>query len=67
MTKLLDYFQTDFGTMTTSDWVGLTMTVIVFLSMMAAYIYVLHPKNAKRLNSYGEIPLNDDLLNRGGR
>jgi len=52
--------------MTTSDWVGLTMTIVFFVLMLTAYAYVLNPKNAKRLNSYGDIPMNDDRLERGG-
>ncbi|MDH5543831.1 MAG: cbb3-type cytochrome c oxidase subunit 3 [Nitrospinota bacterium] len=66
MIKIKDFFQTDFGAMTTSDWVGLTMTIVFFVLMLTAYAYVLNPKNAKRLNSYGDIPMNDDRLERGG-
>jgi len=65
--KLKEYFHTDFGAMTSSDWVGLTMTVVFFVLMATAYIYVLNPKNAKRLNSYGAIPMDDEKLERGGK
>ncbi len=53
--------------MTASDYVGLAMTIIVFLLMAAAYLYAFHPKNREKLNSYGDIPLRDDLHERGGK
>ena len=65
MTSIIEFFQTDFSAMTASDYVGLAMTIIIFLAMAAAYVYAFHPKNKERFNSYGDIPLNEDLIEKG--
>ena len=46
--------------MTTSDWVGMSITVVVFLLMVALYVYVLRPKNRDKLESHRNIPMDDD-------
>ncbi len=60
MSSLVDYFQTDWETMTTTDWVGTILTVVIFLLMVGLYVYVLRPKNRERLESYKHIPTDDD-------
>lgn len=60
MSKLKEYFYTDWEAMTASDWVGLVITVVVFLLMVALYVYVLRPKNREKLESQRFIPMDED-------
>ncbi|MEW7980714.1 MAG: cbb3-type cytochrome c oxidase subunit 3 [gamma proteobacterium symbiont of Phacoides pectinatus] len=60
MSNLADYFHTDWEAMTTSDWVGMIITVVIFLLMVVAYVYVLRPSNKEKLESYKHIPMDDD-------
>ena len=60
MSKLKEYFYTDWEAMTTSDWVGMILTVVVFLLMVALYVYVLRPKNREKLESQRFIPMDED-------
>ena len=46
--------------MTTSDWIGMILTVVVFLLMVALYVYVLRPKNREKLESQRFIPMDED-------
>lgn len=62
MNKLNEYFHTDWGAMTQHDWIGLIMTILVFLVMVGLYAYVLHPSNKERLEAHRNIPLDDDQL-----
>jgi cytochrome c oxidase cbb3-type subunit 4 len=55
-----DYFHTDWEAMTTSDWVGLIMTVVTFLLMIGAYFYAFRPKNRDKLEKNRFIPMDDD-------
>lgn len=47
--------------MTATDWVGLIVTVITFFLMLGLYLYVLAPKNKERIESYRNIPLDDEV------
>ena len=60
MDSLKQYFQTDWSAMTLHDWLGLGITIVVFLFMIALYVYVLHPSNKQKLESYRHIPLDED-------
>jgi len=51
--------------MTTNDWVGVILTVVVFLVILAAYVYALYPKNRESLEAQRFIPLDDDQLDAG--
>ncbi len=51
MTKLAEYLQTDWASMTLHDWIGTIMTVMVFLLMVGLYVWVFHPKNKGRFES----------------
>lgn len=53
--------------MTSSDWVGLIMTVVVFFLMIALYVYALHPSNREKLEAQRFIPLDEDRLDTEGR
>ncbi len=67
MTSLQEYFQTDWAAMTSNDWVGLIMTVVVFFLMIAIYVYALHPSNREKLEAQRFIPLDEDRLDTEGR
>ena len=60
MNKLLDYFHTDWGAMTLHDWLGLGITIVVFIVMVALYVYIFHPSNKDRLEAQRNIPLDDE-------
>jgi len=56
----MEYFHTDWAAMTTNDWIGTILTVVIFLLMVVAYVYALRPKNRKMLEDQRFIPLDDD-------
>jgi len=58
--SLEEYFHTDWGAMTATDWVGTTITVVVFLLMVGLYVYVLRPKNREKLEIHRDIPVSED-------
>jgi cytochrome c oxidase cbb3-type subunit 4 len=58
--SLVEYFHTDWEAMTTNDWIGLIITVVVFLLMIVAYFQVFRPKNRDRLESKKHIPFEED-------
>jgi cytochrome c oxidase cbb3-type subunit 4 len=60
VTKLQEYFNTDWEAMTGTDWFGLVFTVVVFLLMVGLYVWVLNPKNKDDLESHRSMPLEDD-------
>ena len=60
MNSLKEYFHTDWEAMTTNDWIGTILTVVVFLLMVGLYVYVLRPKNRDRLESKRFLPLDDE-------
>ena len=65
MSNLKEYFYTDWAAMTTTDWVGTILTVVIFLLMVGLYVYVLRPKNRDKFESNKYIPVDDDQMNRG--
>ncbi|MCF6209837.1 MAG: cbb3-type cytochrome c oxidase subunit 3 [Gammaproteobacteria bacterium] len=67
MTSLQEYFYTDWAALTSNDWVGLIMTVVVFFLMIAIYVYALHPSNREKLEAQRFIPLDEDRLDTEGR
>lgn len=63
MSNLKEYFHTDWAAMTLNDWIGMVLTVVIFLLMIGAYVYVFHPKNKERLESQRHIlPDEDDRI-----
>jgi len=62
-----DYFRTDWAAMTHNDWIGLIMTVAIFIVMIAIYVYALHPSNREKLEAQRFIPLDDDRLDSEGK
>jgi len=37
--------------MTTNDWIGTILTVVIFVAMVVAYFQVFRPKNKEKLES----------------
>jgi cytochrome c oxidase cbb3-type subunit IV len=65
VSSLADYFHTDWEAMTTSDWVGMIVTVVIFLLMVGVYLYALRPKNRDSLEALRFIPLDNEELDNG--
>lgn len=67
MTKLMEYFHTEWALMTLNDWLGVAYTVLGLLAMVVVYVMVLHPKNKEAYNSQSDMALRDgDELNNSG-
>lgn len=60
MNSLAEYFHTDWEAMTTNDWIGAILTVVIFLLMVVAYFQVFRPKNRDKLESQKHLPFEDD-------
>lgn len=60
MTKLLDYFHTDWAAMTSNDWQGVIFTVLAVVAMVAVYVMVFNPKNKEAFNSQADMALRDE-------
>lgn len=60
MSGLGDYFQTDWQAMTTNDWIGTILTVVIFLLMIGAYFFVFRPKNRDKLEAMKHIPFEEE-------
>jgi len=58
--SLAEHLHTDWEAMTTNDWIGMTITVVVFVLMVVAYFQVFRPKNRDRLESKKHIPFEED-------
>ena len=61
MNRLDDYLHTEWAAMTVHDWIGLTITVAVFLLMVGLYVWVFNPKNKEQFESQRYIPLDNDF------
>jgi cytochrome c oxidase cbb3-type subunit 4 len=64
---LAEYFHTDWGAMTTTDWIGTILTVVIFVLMIVAYFQVFRPKNRDKLESKRFIPFDEDDKENGDR
>ncbi len=49
--------------MTLHDWIGMIMTVSIFILMLVAYVLVFHPKNKEKLEAQRHILDDDDRFN----
>lgn len=63
MDKLKEYFHTDWNAMTVQDWIGLGVTVVVFVAMVVIFIYIFHPANREKLEKHRDIPVDEDRKN----
>lgn len=62
MNSLREYFSSDWAAMTLHDWLGLGITIVVFIVMVAMYVYIFHPANKQRLEAHRFIPLEEDQV-----
>lgn len=62
MSKIQEYFHTDWESMTGTDWFGLLFTVVIFVLMVGMYFWVLNPKNKDKIESHRSMPLDDDEI-----
>ncbi|MDC9725261.1 MAG: cbb3-type cytochrome c oxidase subunit 3 [Gammaproteobacteria bacterium] len=46
--------------MTGTDWFGLVLTVVVFLVIFVAYVWVLNPKNKEEIESHRTMLLDEN-------
>ncbi len=60
MTKLQEYFSTDWSAMTGADWFGTILTVVVFILMVVVYFWALNPKNKNEIESHRTMLMEDD-------
>ncbi len=60
MTKLQEYFHTDWNAMTGTDWFGLVLTVVVFIIIAFVYIWALNPKNKDKIESHRTMLLDEN-------
>lgn len=67
MSGLAEYFQTDWEAMTTNDWIGMILTVVVFLLMVGLYFYALRPKNRDKLEKNKYIPVDEERIDSGDK
>jgi len=67
VSSLSDYLHTDWAAMTTQDWVGTILTVVLFVLMVVAYVHVLRPANRERLEEQRFLVFDDDDIEPGER
>lgn len=60
MNSIAEYFHTDWAAMTFHDWLGMSITIIVFFLMIALFVYVYHPANRESLESRRYLPLDEE-------
>ncbi|WP_319380426.1 hypothetical protein [Thiomicrorhabdus sp.] len=60
MSRLEHYFSTDWASMTTQDWAGLIITVLVFFGMLITFAMALRPSKRKELEEEKYKILKDD-------
>lgn len=50
----------DVASMTTNDWLGVSMTILVFVAMIYIYFMVFCPANKDKFESQRGMALNDE-------
>lgn len=55
-----EYLSTDWASMTTQDWAGLIITVLVFFGMLITFALALRPSKRKEMEEQKYKILNDD-------
>jgi len=48
--------------MTGADWVGLVLTVVIFILMVIVYFWVLNPKNKDSIESHRTMLLDENEI-----
>lgn len=59
MSKIQEYFSTDWSAMTGHDWVGLVITVLVFVGMVYTFYRTLKPSRKDELEKVKHQMLDD--------
>lgn len=67
MTNSANYFHTEWAELSLHDWIGMIITVVVFLLMVAAYVIVLNPKRKNEFEAQRHIPLDEGHFGKGER
>ena len=60
MSKIENYFHTDWAALTAQDWGGMILTVVIFIPLAVTFFNALRPKNAQELEAQRMTPLRDD-------
>ncbi|CAN8139995.1 conserved hypothetical protein [uncultured Thiomicrorhabdus sp.] len=60
MSSIEHYFSTDWSALTTQDWAGLIITVLVFVGMLITFSLALRPSKRKELEEQKHKILEDD-------
>ena len=60
MTKLMEYLHTDWEAMTRNDWIGMVLTILAFVAMIAVYVLVFNPRNKEAFDAQGKAVLHDE-------
>lgn len=60
MSSLENYLSTDWAALTTQDWVGLIITVVVFFGMLITFWMALRPSKRKEMEEQKYKILDDD-------
>ncbi len=60
MSVLEEYLNTDWSSMTTQDWVGLIITVVVFFGMLITFALALRPSKRKEMEEQKYKILDDE-------
>ncbi len=58
-----DYFHSDWAAMTSTDWWGLIVTVVIFCCMVGLYYLVLKPSSKAKLEQHCDFVLKEDSQN----
>lgn len=53
------YFSTNWSQMTLNDWIGTSVTVIIFMLMAFAYLYTFKKGNREKLEAHRFIIMNE--------
>lgn len=67
MNNLAEKLGINWSAMTTSDWIGLTVTLVIFTLMTVLYIYVFSSRNREKMEAHRHIVINDDSSEKEGR
>lgn len=60
MTKLLGYLGMDVAAMSVNDWIGVCLSLVAFIGMVAVYVMVFRPANKDKFESQRHAALDDE-------
>jgi cbb3-type cytochrome oxidase subunit 3 len=60
MDAILEYLSTDWTSLTTQDWAGLIITVLVFFGMLITFTLALRPSKRKEMEEQKYKILDDE-------